>query len=38
MSQKFQVNNFEWVKDTSEFNEDFIKTIMKKVIKKIFRS
>ena len=27
MSQKLPVNNFEWVKDTSQFNEDFIKTI-----------
>ena len=25
MSQKFPVNNFEWIKDTSKFNEDFIK-------------
>ena len=25
MSQKLQVNNFEWIKDTSQFNEDFIK-------------
>ena len=25
MSQKLLVNNFEWVKDTSQFNEDFIK-------------
>ena len=25
MSQKFAVNNFEWIKDTSQFNEDFIK-------------
>ena len=24
-SQKFLVNNFEWIYDTSEFNEDFIK-------------
>ena len=26
MSQKLQVNNFEQVKDTSQFNEDFIKS------------
>ena len=26
MSQKLPVNNFEWIKDTSQFNEDFIKT------------
>ena len=25
MSQKHPVNNFEWIKDTSQFNEDSIK-------------
>ena len=25
MSQKLPVNDFEWIKDTSQFNEDFIK-------------
>ena len=25
MSQNLPVNNFEWIKDTSQFNEDFIK-------------
>ena len=25
MSPKLLVNNFEWIKDTSQFNEDFIK-------------
>ena len=25
MSQKFRVNNFECIKDTCQFNEDFIK-------------
>ena len=25
MSQKLSVNNFGWIKDTSQFNEDFIK-------------
>ena len=25
MGQKLQVNKFEWFKDTSQFNEDFIK-------------
>ena len=25
MSQKLPVNNFKWMKDTSRFNEDFIK-------------
>ena len=24
--QKLPVNNLEWIKDTSQFNEDFIKT------------
>ena len=24
MSQKLPVNNFEWTKDTSKFNDDFI--------------
>ena len=36
MSQKLPVNNFKRIKDTSQFNEDFIKTIMKKMIKDIF--
>ena len=26
MSQKLPVNNFDWIKDTSQFNEDFIKS------------
>ena len=25
MSQKLSVNNFEWMKDPSQFNEEFIK-------------
>ena len=25
MLQKFPLNDFEWIKDTSQFNEDFIK-------------
>ena len=25
MLQKLSVNNFEWIEDTSQFNEDFIK-------------
>ena len=25
MQQKLSVNSFEWIKDTSQFNEDFIK-------------
>ena len=36
MSQKLPVNNFERIKDTSQFNEDFIKTLMKKAMKDIF--
>ena len=26
MSQKLPVNNFEWIKDTSQFNKDFIES------------
>ena len=33
---KLPVNNFEQIKYTSQFNRDFIKTIMKKVMKTIF--
>ena len=36
MSQKLPVNSFECFKDTSQFNEYFIKTIMQKVMKDIF--
>ena len=25
MSQKLPINNFEWIEDTSQFDEDFIK-------------
>ena len=36
-SQKLPVNNFDWIKDTSQFNEDYIKkTTMKEVMKDIF--
>ena len=35
MLQKIPVNDFEWKKDTSQFNKDFIKTIIKKVMKDI---
>ena len=35
-SQKFLLNNFEWIYDTSKFNEDFIKILMKKVMKDFF--
>ena len=27
MSQKLPVNTFDWIKDASQFNEDFIKTL-----------
>ena len=27
MSQKLPVNNFEWIKDTSQFDEDFIEKL-----------
>ena len=36
MSQKLSVNNFEGIEDISQYNEDFIKTIIKKVMKFIF--
>ena len=29
MSQKPSINNFEWIKDTSQFNEDFMKNYNK---------
>ena len=32
MSQMLLVNGFKWVEETSPFNEDFIKTIMKNSI------
>ena len=35
MSQKVLVNKFEWIKDTFQFNEDSIKTVLKKVMKDI---
>ena len=30
MSEELSVNNFEWIKDNSQFNEDFIKTYIEK--------
>ena len=30
MSQKLPANNFEWIKDTSQFDEDFIRKKVKK--------
>ena len=35
MLQIIPVNNVEWIEDTSKFNEDFIKTVMKKVMKDV---
>ena len=34
--QKFPVNKFEWIEDTFQFNKNFIKTILKNVMKDIF--
>ena len=31
MLQKLPVNNFEWIEDTSQFNEDFIKNYKEKL-------
>ena len=36
MSQKPSVNNFEWIENTDQFNENFEKAIIKKVLKDIF--
>ena len=36
MSQRLPENNFAWIKASSQFNEDFIKKITKKVMKDIF--
>ena len=36
MSQKLSVNNFEWIEDASQFNEDIIKNYNEEVIKDIF--
>ena len=36
MLQKLPVNNFDRIKETSQFNEDFIKTILKKMMRDIF--
>ena len=36
MTQDLSLNDFKWVEETSVFNEDFIKTIMMKVMKDIF--
>ena len=36
MSQKLFANGFKWEKNVSKFDEDFIKILMKIVIKDIF--
>ena len=36
MWQKLPVNNLEWIEDTFQFNEDFINTTTKRVMKDIF--
>ena len=36
MLQKPPVNDFDWIKDTSQFNEDFIKNYNKECHKDIF--
>ena len=36
MLQKLQVNNFEWIKDISQFNEDFIKSYNEEIDKRYF--
>ena len=36
ISQKLPVNNFKWIEETSQLNKDFIKTVMKKMMKDIF--
>ena len=35
MSQKLPVNNFEGIKDTSQFNKDFIKGYLKDIFLKL---
>ena len=36
MLKKIPVNNFEWIKDTSQFNEDFIKNYNKESDERYF--
>ena len=36
MPEKFSVNNFAWIKDTSKFNEDFIKNYNKESDERYF--
>ena len=35
MSQKIPVNNFEWIEDTSQFNEAITKKVMKNIFSKL---
>ena len=37
LSEKLPVNKFEWVKDTSQLDEDFIKTIVTKKVMKVMK-
>ena len=37
LSEKLPVNKFEWVKDTSQLDEDFIKTIATKKVMKVMK-
>ena len=36
MTQKRPLNKFEWIEDTSQFNEDFIENYKEKIDKDIF--
>ena len=36
MYQKFPVSNFEWIEDTSQFNEDFIKSYEEEIDEEYF--
>ena len=36
MSQKLPVNNFEWIKHNSEFNDNFIKNYIEKSDERYF--
>ena len=38
LSQKLPVNKFELVKDTSQLDEDFIKTIVRKKVMKVMKN
>ena len=36
MTQKRPLNKFEWIEDTSQFNEDFIENYKEKIDKDVF--